>query len=105
MNISVIIPIYNVEAYVRKCLENPIAFHVLHHDHNKGLSATRNTGIRAAKGYKCIQGSEMPIPAISQIKRKEYPSKVAQYANDLLLVGINYDKEQKKHTCLIERCH
>ena len=42
--------------------------------------------------------------AISQIKRKEYPSKVAQYANDLLLVGINYDKEQKKHTCLIERC-
>jgi hypothetical protein len=43
--------------------------------------------------------------AISQIKRKEYPSTVAQYANDLLLVGINYDKEQKKHTCLIEYCH
>ena len=41
--------------------------------------------------------------AISQIKRKKYPAKVAQYTNDLLLVGINYDKETKSHSCVIER--
>ena len=41
--------------------------------------------------------------AISQIKRKQYPDKVAQYTNKLLLVGINYDKEQKTHECRIEK--
>ena len=41
--------------------------------------------------------------AIEQIKRKEYPTKVAQYTGDLLLVGINYDKKAKTHECKIER--
>ena len=41
--------------------------------------------------------------AINQIKRKEYPSKVAEYTGDILLVGISYDKESKQHTCKIER--
>ena len=41
--------------------------------------------------------------AIDQIKRKEYPAKVAQHAGSLLLVGINYDKATKKHSCLIEK--
>ena len=60
--------------------------------------------------------------AIDQIKRKNYPAKVAEYmdsasspnmdsasspnAGDILLVGINYDKdgaEGKKHSCKIER--
>ena len=40
--------------------------------------------------------------AISQIKRKHYPVKIAEYADNLLLVGINYDKQQKKHDCRIE---
>ena len=40
--------------------------------------------------------------AIEQIKRKKYPAKVAQYTGDLLLVGINYDKETKRHECKIE---
>ena len=40
--------------------------------------------------------------AIAQIKRKKYPSKVAQYTDNLLLVGINYDKETKTHSCVIE---
>ncbi len=30
--------------------DGPIEFKVLHHDHNRGLSAARNTGIDAAKG-------------------------------------------------------
>ena len=41
--------------------------------------------------------------AIDQIKRKDYPSKIAEYTGDMLLVGINYDKETKQHTCKIER--
>ncbi len=41
--------------------------------------------------------------AIDQVKRKDYPSKIAEYTGDMLLVGINYDKETKQHTCKIER--
>lgn len=41
--------------------------------------------------------------AIDQIKRKNYPAKVAEYAGDILLVGINYDKISKLHHCKIER--
>ena len=40
--------------------------------------------------------------AIDQIKRRQYPAKVAQYTGDLLLVGINYDRDTKQHTCHIE---
>lgn len=43
--------------------------------------------------------------AIDQIKRKQYPAKVSQYANHLLLVGINYDRQTKTHTCCIEKRH
>ena len=42
--------------------------------------------------------------AIDQIKRKEYPAKITEYTGELLLVGINYDKETKQHACKIERC-
>ena len=41
--------------------------------------------------------------AIDQIKRKEYPAKLAEYSGEILLVGINYDKETKQHTCKIEK--
>ena len=41
--------------------------------------------------------------AIDQIKRRKYPAKVAQYAGDILLVGISYDRDTKKHECVIER--
>ena len=41
--------------------------------------------------------------AISQIKQKNYPAKLADYTGEILLVGINYDKESKQHTCMIER--
>ena len=41
--------------------------------------------------------------AIDQIRRKEYPAKVLPYADRLLLVGINYVRETKQHSCKIER--
>lgn len=40
--------------------------------------------------------------AISQIKRKKYVGKVEEYTGKILLVGINYDKKQKLHSCVIE---
>ena len=41
--------------------------------------------------------------AIKQIKEKKYFFGVEHYLNNLLLVGISYDKKTKKHTCLIEK--
>ena len=38
---------------------------------------------------------------IDQILRRQYPAKVAEYADRLLLVAINYDKKTKTHTCEI----
>ena len=86
MKISIIIPIYNVEPYVERCLKSVMAqtyqgpieclivddygtdnsmdvvervvnayqglivFKIIHHEHNRGLSAARNTGMDAATG-------------------------------------------------------
>ena len=41
--------------------------------------------------------------AISQIRKKNYTEKVAQYTGELLLVGISYNKSAKRHDCRIER--
>jgi hypothetical protein len=40
--------------------------------------------------------------AIDQIKEKKYPKSLEAYKGNLLLVGINYDKETKEHSCIIE---
>ena len=40
--------------------------------------------------------------AIDQIKQKNYGKALEDYHGNLLLVGINYDKE-KKHSCVIEK--
>lgn len=41
--------------------------------------------------------------AIDQIKNKQHVQSLKEYQGNLLLVGINYDKESKKHQCLIEQ--
>ena len=43
--------------------------------------------------------------AISQIKARNYSQQVADYTGDILLVGINYDRQTKRHECQIERWH
>lgn len=40
--------------------------------------------------------------AIAQIKRKEYCKSLADYQGNILLVGINYDKKTREHSCVIE---
>ncbi len=49
---------------------------------------------------KCDKNADA---AIDQILRRDYPAKVAEYTGDILLVGINYDRETKTHTCRILR--
>lgn len=41
--------------------------------------------------------------AIEQIRSKRYPAALEGYGSDILLVGINYDSESKKHSCRIEK--
>lgn len=48
--------------------------------------------------------------AIAQIKKQEYPERLEHYKGNILVVGINYDKdvpndspEFKHHSCIIER--
>lgn len=43
--------------------------------------------------------------AISQIKDKHYVDALKEYQGNLLLVGINYEKDTKTHTCVIERMY
>ena len=84
MKVSIVIPIYNVSAYIENCLEsvrkqiyqdlevilvddcgtdnsmeivqeyleyhNFVEVKIIHHTHNRGLSAARNTGLEAATG-------------------------------------------------------
>lgn len=40
--------------------------------------------------------------ALMQIKEKKYPESLLQYTGQILLVGISYDKADKKHECVIE---
>ena len=41
--------------------------------------------------------------AIAQIKEKQYVNALKDYSGSLLLAGINYDKDTKKHSCIIEQ--
>jgi len=41
--------------------------------------------------------------AIEQIKNKNYPKGLEHYSGNMLLVGITYDTDSKKHVCKIER--
>lgn len=41
--------------------------------------------------------------AIRQIKEKQYTDWIAGYSGDILLVGLNYEKDTKTHQCVIEK--
>ena len=40
--------------------------------------------------------------AIDQIKKKQYQESIKEYTDNILFIGINYDRKSKKHECLIE---
>ena len=41
--------------------------------------------------------------AIQQIKEKHYAQGLEGYRGEILFIGVNYDKESKRHSCVIER--
>lgn len=41
--------------------------------------------------------------AIAQIKEKKYMESLREYQGYMLLVGVNYDRNTKKHSCVIEK--
>ena len=43
--------------------------------------------------------------AINQIKNKQYFESLQEYQGNLLLVGVNYDKDTREHRCEIEEFH
>lgn len=49
-----------------------------------------------------LKAGESASDAVRQIKDRQYPRALEGYLGRLLLVGINYDKEKKEHTCVIE---
>ena len=60
-----------------------------------------NAGWRPAMVVE-LKYNQSADTAIKQIKEKRYQGALSGYGDKILLVGINYDKESKKHTCVIE---
>ena len=40
--------------------------------------------------------------AVKQIRERNYPKVLTNYGGRIVLVGINYDDDTKKHECVIE---
>ena len=49
-----------------------------------------------------LKYNQSAITAIDQIKQKNYSRIFHDYKGEVLLVGINYDKDTKTHQCQIE---
>lgn len=49
-----------------------------------------------------LKWNKTAATALQQIKDRKYPVSLQGFANNILLVGINYDKKSKEHTCSIE---
>ena len=41
--------------------------------------------------------------ALELIKDRDYVSRVREYTDNILLIGINYDSKSKQHSCIIEK--
>lgn len=49
-----------------------------------------------------LKYKQRTISAIEQIKERHYASKINEFADSALYVGINYDPKTKEHECIIE---
>lgn len=49
-----------------------------------------------------MKWNKSTVTALQQIKDKKYLDSIQSYAGDVLLVGINYSKKEKKQECVIE---
>ena len=67
------------------------------------ISIIKNQGIITKSNEAVEKYNQSAEGAIAQIKEKRYVESLKDYQGNLLLVGINYDKETKKHSCVIEK--
>ena len=49
-----------------------------------------------------LKCDKSPEEAIAQIKERKYMEGMEEYKGNMLLVGINYDRKTKKHSCMID---
>jgi hypothetical protein len=49
-----------------------------------------------------LKVNRSPESALAQIKERRYVEALDDYRGKVLLVGVNYDKDTKEHTCVIE---
>ena len=49
-----------------------------------------------------LKWNKSAVSALQQIKDRKYPDSIQDYTGDILLVGINYSKKDKKHECVIK---
>ena len=50
-----------------------------------------------------LKYNQSAVGAIKQIKEKQYVEALCGFVGEIVLVGINYDKRTKQHTCVIEK--
>ena len=60
-----------------------------------------NVGLRASDLLE-LKWNQNARTALKQVKDKKYVSSILNYTGDILLVGINYDKQTREHQCVIE---
>lgn len=137
MKLSIIIPVYNVEKYIQRCLESVmsqeidtfeteclivddctpdnsmnivremvngykgvISFILLKHQHNKGISEARNTGLKKASGdvVLFIDSDDylMPNSLLYLMNAKE------KYPNADIVIGNVYEHRYNKNQYQIE---
>lgn len=74
---------------------------------NSGFSGRRFGKSFAAQLLIELKWNKSARGAIDQIKDKKYSDALKDYGGEILLVGINYDKDapagERKHTCVIEK--
>ena len=119
MKLSVIIPVYNAEAYLRKCVESVLAFPIdkeiilvddgskdssgdicdelaqshgsvsVIHQENRGVSAARNRGIEIAKGDKVWFVDADDYVINNGIKLRDYSNLTDSH---LIILGYIWDE-------------
>lgn len=126
--ISIIIPVFEVQSYIRQCLESvanqtykdieviivddcgkddsmqvvesfveeykgPIAFKIVRHSYNRGLSAARNTGLSVAKGeyISFIDSDDYIAPETYAIMKRHFDESSSDVG--IVICGIYADVE------------